>query len=106
MPLKAACILLLAAVCTLPVRGQSRHYNIVMANGNADTCGYAVDAINTSVKTIPFPNEWKFVVACDEAAWEDMNKHIPMLRDTHHALTNVEAHFTIVRGEMFRRDID
>jgi hypothetical protein len=96
------------AICSLCIlaataHGTTKDYQIVPSSND---CAYAVDTLKDALQVIDYPAGYKFLIACDDSTWQTLQQKVPILRLTHHAGTDRLDHVVILRGEMFRRNID
>jgi len=74
---------------------------ILLLGGTPENCKTQFLPIQETLKTLPIPDDWTFVVTCSPIVWDNLLRRIDGLGKTNTAFTNLEAHFTYFNGSNF-----
>jgi hypothetical protein len=69
----------------------------------AEDCGPALQAMVAELKTLEYPAEWRFKIACNPLLWDRVQRKIDRM-DATFAISELKHKFTILNAAVFRLD--
>jgi hypothetical protein len=88
----------LLSLALQPAQAKSR---ILTLGGTVENCKDQFAPIRTTLISLPIPDDWTFVVACSQTAWDSLLRRTDGLGKTHTAFTNLKARYTYFNGSDF-----
>jgi hypothetical protein len=106
--IRALAMFAVCSLCMLIATAQPAHakYIIQTLGATPAQCANQTEPLIEALKTIPYPEDWTFVVVCTDAEWDHLSRIIEPLRGTDTAGTVLPKHVTILRGAIFTRQIE
>lgn len=95
-PYRLSCILLLSM---LPVAAPAQKI-LVAGVKQVASCEFAVRALQADLRTMDFPKDWTFVIACTQIAWEKLQRKADTLQ-TNTGFTNVQGRITVINARIY-----
>src|SRR5262249_34582227 len=77
----------------------------IYAAGSKDNkdCDFALKPLQEILaSTPPFPQDWRIIVACTDAKWQDILTHYDATEVSEYAITIRKLRVTIIRGRVFQ----
>ena len=93
-----ACMLLTITVGAQTLVAKS---HIEVVGGTPESCKDQVERVRATLKRLPVPDNWTFVIACTPLAWDTMARRADALGKTNTGFTNLEARYTFFNGWNF-----
>jgi hypothetical protein len=76
--------------------------NVIAAGTKTvEACAFAVNPAAEIVRHLPYPEDWKVVVVCNEIVWDTLMKQKSVEYLTDYAFTFQPNHVTFIRAKVF-----
>lgn len=98
---RIAALVSVLALCTVSQAGVSYYSSHATTGAAPAECTEASTLIKPLIAQYHGPSDWKWIIACDETAWNRVEAHTGMASDSTGkilGLTDLENHVTYIRG--------
>ena len=89
------------ALCFLLLLATSGAYGVAVQTTSRN-CGPGLAEASQTISEVPFPEDWRVVLACDAPTWDYLRRKADAL-ETRTAFTNLRGRITVVNWELFAR---
>lgn len=90
----------LTCVVLLFIAHASAQKVLLMGVKHPDQCKKITEPLIADLNAIPFPRDWKIVVACTQTMWNEIQQQADASA-THTAFTSLAGHMTVLNGTIY-----